>query len=110
MPGPMLINLKYEAEDLGVDLNVDLYSGLPPPEKPKKADSDSEFDSDSDSETIMLDPQLPAEQSSPGASTLCPFTFQNASCLCSGRLWRAFKVGMSHECLQRARRSKARRG
>jgi hypothetical protein len=31
MPSPMLINIKHEANDLGVDFDVDLYSGLQPP-------------------------------------------------------------------------------
>lgn len=31
MPTPMMVNLKHEANDIGADFDVDLFSGLPPP-------------------------------------------------------------------------------
>lgn len=31
MPNAMMVNIKHEADDLGVDFGVDLYSGLQPP-------------------------------------------------------------------------------
>ena len=65
MPSPMLINLKHEAEDLGVDFNVDLYSGLPPPERPATARRDADSDDDSESETTMITPP-PADTSKSG--------------------------------------------
>eukprot|EP00892_Ulva_mutabilis_P001297 jgi/Ulvmu1/11168/UM072_0004.1 len=31
MPTPMMVNLKHEANEIGADFDVDLFSGLPPP-------------------------------------------------------------------------------
>lgn len=31
MPTPMMVNLKHEANDIGANFDVDLFSGLPPP-------------------------------------------------------------------------------
>ena len=64
MPSPMLINLKHEAEDLGVDFNVD-HSGLEPPEGSGKARKRDDEDDGSDSDTVYLTPE-PEDPSKPG--------------------------------------------
>lgn len=48
MPTPMMVNLKHEANDIGANFDVDLFSGLPPPASAAAALPEGRDDEDSD--------------------------------------------------------------
>lgn len=99
----MLINLKHEADDLGANFDVDLYSGATPPEGAGKKDRGS--DDDSDSETIMVNAEPVAGQPTPGvecSSWPCWTSCVTVDCSCFGGFCLYYNCRTSCSCARLA--------
>jgi len=65
MPTPMMVNLKHEANDIGAEFDVDLFSGLPPPATAiaaLPAGDDSEDDSGEEGAAGPVTPRVKAAE------------------------------------------------